>query len=238
MDLSGNKMTNVNGMVNVLLTSLKYNVSEMIYNMCYVWNWIDEFNDIELKHKIKLLSMSYGIYVMNGDNKYHVYDLLKEKLVISEDEPLYKIIVSNIFNKYHKICSIIEIDFDLSYQFEPLIDHGSIIKHDDRIMVVSKKPFSYDLIDLFTTLSPSGEKTYIPARISKYINEPWKYYYKALTDNMVNMIELNPTNSNHLKFINKVIPFQPNKKYMIDDDLLYQCTPVNMSIINFYSYTC
>lgn len=238
MDLSGCQMTNINGMINVLLTSLKHNVTELIYNICYVWNWIDQFNDIDFKHKVKMLTMSYNVYIVNGDEKYHVYDTLMQKFMttMNTNDPYYKLVIKTIPDRHHKLCSVINMDFDMTYNYEQYIIHGSIIENMGNIMIVTQKPFGFDLIEPHSMMSVCGEKKFIPARISKYISEPWSYYRNILHTKIVDMIELNPINVEHLKFINKYTMFQPNKKYMIDDDLLYRCNPMTITVIDFYKY--
>jgi len=84
MDLVQNNISNIDGMVNVFLTSLKYNMIELIYNICYEWKWIDKFNDIDIKHKNKMLSLSHNIIIVIGDNEYNVYETLINKLNESE----------------------------------------------------------------------------------------------------------------------------------------------------------
>lgn len=240
MDLSSNCINNTTGMLAIFLSALKHKVYEMIYNICFVWKWINKFTNIEFDNVVRMLTLSYNVHVDYEGINVHIYDYVLSIIdsSINKENILYKFVIKTIPQRCRNLCYVINIDTDSLTEtiMNKYTVHGCIIQDGEDILVVSHKPFGPDLIELGSMLTMNGEKRYVPNRISKYINSPDVYYYDVLKNKLVDKVELNSTNKYHMEFIKKYTSFVPNRKYFIDDDYLYRCSSITLDIQNFYKY--
>ena len=239
MDLSLNHVTNISGSIAIFLSALKYKVYEMIYNICFEWKWINKFTSVSFNDVVKMLSLSYKIYLEYNDNIIHIYDYILPIITINIDKDImYKFIIETIPQRRDNICYVLNIDADdiTEQMLEKNTTHGCLICDKEDVLVVSHKPFGPDLIELGSMLTMDCEKKYVPSRVSKYIDHPNLYYHDVLKNKIIDKVELNPTNINHMKFINKYMSFLPGRKYFIDEDMLYRCSQIMMIVQNCCHY--